>query len=356
MEILLDEYYKQSLHVNSYVERKVQLDDQSYQINGITQSGKTTLVKKYLLTCKKSSYIYIDCRDIRIDVEEMNRDLMRYCNQNSIDIVVLDNYYTAITLPNVKQLLITTELPIENPHLPSISLAPLDYEEFLAYELKYDSTALNHFLQLGGLPAMHTINSESRHLYIQQTLMKALTPIEFDVLQFITKSNTLKLSTFTIYEKLKTERKISKDMLYKSVESLEAKQYLFHLPKFNHQRAVKKSYICDIAFKNAFTQQKNFRLLFENLIFLELHKRRRDLFYDEKIDFYIPSQNRIVLCMPFSNEETLFKTIENIEEFIITHGVTHVKIVTMSSAGALHHPFVDVEMLPFGEWAIIEGE
>ncbi len=356
MKILLDEYYKQSLHVNSYIERKVQLDTQSYQINGITQSGKTTLVKKYLLTCKKAAYIYIDCRDVRINIESMNQMLTRYCNQNSINIVVLDNYSPSITLPNVKQLIITTELPIDNAYLPNIRLMPLDYEEFLAYEIKYDSTAINHFLQLGGLPAMHTVNSEDRHLYIQQSLKISLTPVEFDILLFIAKSSTLKLSTFSMYEKLKVDRKISKDMLYKSVESLEAKQYLFHLSKFKHQRAIKKSYLCDIAFKNALSQQKNFRLLFENLIFLELHKRRRDIFYDEKIDFYIPSQNRIVLCMPFSNEDTLFKTIENIEEFIITHGVAHVKVVTMSSTGELRHPFVDVEMLSFSEWAIIEGE
>jgi len=356
MEILLDEFYKQSLHVNHYVERKVQLDEQSYEICGITQSGKTTLVKKYLLTCKKSLYMYIDCRDIRIDIEAMNESLTRYCNQNHIEIVVLDNYTQAFNLPNVKQLLITTDVALNNPYLPLISLTPLDYEEFLAYEPKYDSTALNHFLQLGGLPVMHTISGDARQVYIQQSLSHALSDIEFDILLFIAKSSTLKLSTFSMYEKLKSERKLSKDMLYKSVEALLNKQYIFHIPKYAHSRAVKKSYLCDIAFKNALTHHKNFRLLFENLVFLELNKRGREIFYAEKIDFYIPAQNRIVLCMPFSNEDILFKTIEKIEEFIITHGVSDVKVVTMSSEGQLSHPFVNVEMLPFSEWAIIEGE
>ncbi len=357
MEILLDEYYKQNLHVNGYVERKVQLENHtSYQIYGITLSGKTTLVKQYLLTCKKSSYIYIDCRDIRIDKEALNRLLPRYCHHNGIEIVVFDNYNDAIMLPPVKQLLITTERPIADLAMERISLMPLDYEEFLAYEMKYDSTALNHFLQLGGLPIMQTLAHENRHLYIQQALQARLSSMEFTVLLFIAHSSTSKLSTFTMYEKLKIEQKVSKDMLYTSVASLQAKQYLFHLSKWHHERAVKKSYICDIAVRNALTHQKNFRLLFENLIFLELNKRGRTLYYSEKIDFYIPSQQRIVLCMPFSSDEVLFKIIEQIEEFIITQGVTHVKVVTMSSSGALQHPFVDVEMLPFSEWAIIEGE
>ncbi len=356
MEILLDEYYKQNLHVNGYVERKVQLDHQSYHIYGITLSGKTTLIKQYLLTCKKSSYIYIDCRDIRIEIEALNHLLPHYCQQHAIDIVAFDNYQDTIALPPVKQLLISTERPIDGLAMEHISLMPLDYEEFLAYEMKYDSTALNHFLQLGGLPIMQTLAHENRHLYIQQALQNRLNRMEFTVLLFIARSSTAKLSTFALYEKLKTEQKVSKDMLYHSVASLHAKRYLFHLSKWRHERAVKKSYICDIAVRNALTHQKNFRLLFENLVFLELNKRGRTLYYSEKIDFYIPSQQRIVLCMPFSSDDVLFKTIEQIEEFIITQGVTHVKVVTMSASGALQHPFVNVEMLPFSEWAIIEGE
>jgi len=356
MEILLDEYYKQNLHVNGYVERKVQLYQRSCQICGVSLSGKTTLLKQYLLTCKKLSYIYIDCRDIRIDVAMFNRLLPRYCHNKSIDIVALDNYHNALTLPPVTQLLLTTEAPVADLNLPCVTLMPLDYEEFLAYEMKYDSTALNHFLQLGGLPVMQTLPSDQRHLYLQQTLQHRLSAIEFAVLLFIARSPTLKLSTFAIYEKLKTERKLSKDLLYKSVVSLKQKRYVFHVKKFHHDRAVAKSYLCDIALKNALTHQKNFRLLFENLIFLELHKRGRSVYYSDKVDFYIPSQRRIVLCMPFANEEVLFKTVEPIEEFMITQGVTHVKVVTMSSSATLQHPFVDVEMLPFSEWAIIEGE
>ncbi len=356
MELLLDEYYKQNLHVTGYVTRKVQLDRRSYQISGITLSGKTTLVKNYLLTCKKSSYIYIDCRDIRIDIEALNALLTHYCQQNGIEIVVLDNYIDTIYLPSVAQLIITTHAPIAQLDLEHIALMPLDYEEFLAYEMKYDSTALNHFLQLGGLPIMQTLAHENRHLYIQQALQNRLSAVEFNVLLVIARSSTAKLSTFALYEKLKSRRKISKDLLYRCVASLQHKQYLFYVDKWHHKRAVKKCYFCDIALKNALTHQKNFRLLFENLVFLELNKRGRTLYYSEKIDFYIPSQHRIVLCMPFSNEEVLFKTVEQIEEFIVTQGVTHIKVVTMGSSGALQHPFVDVEMLPFSEWAIIEGE
>ena len=101
MEILLEELYKLDLTANNYVERKLQLDDQSYQINGVAQSGKTELVKAYLLTCKKSSYLYIDIDDVRIEVDELNAELQDFCTKNKIDILVLDNYIPEVNFVNV---------------------------------------------------------------------------------------------------------------------------------------------------------------------------------------------------------------------------------------------------------------
>lgn len=63
MEILLEELYKTDLHIEKFHFRKLFLEKESYQINGITLSGKTKLVKNYLLGLKKSSYLYIDCSD-----------------------------------------------------------------------------------------------------------------------------------------------------------------------------------------------------------------------------------------------------------------------------------------------------
>jgi predicted AAA+ superfamily ATPase len=356
VEILLEEFYKQDLHTGHFIERKIQLDDESYQINGIAKSGKSVLIKHHLLTKKKSLYLYIDCRDIRIDIEEMNEMLTRFCNQRDIECVALDNYRPEIKLPNVSQLIISCETPYEIEGLEPITLYPLDYEEFLAYEHKFDSTALNHFFQLGGYPAMHRVPSEDRIRYIQESLQHALGSIEFDLMLLASKMAAQKVSAFMLYERLKGERKISKDMLYKSMELLKQKGYLHQVAKFEHARATKKLYLCDTAVKNALTSQKNFGRLFENLVYLEMLKRGFEIYYEEGIDFYLPQQQRVVLCMPFGNREMLFKKIESIEAFIITHGVTLVEVVTMSEESELRHPFVTAEMIPFATWALVEGE
>jgi len=352
VEILLEEFYKNDLYVEKYHDRKVLLDRNSYQISGISQSGKTQLVKNYLLTFKKNSYLYIDCNDIRIDIEALNNSLASFCNKNKISILVLDNYKSTIKFANVEQLIITTELKLEIDFLNSLLLYPLDYEEFLAYEHKYDSSALNHFFKLGGFASMHHLHSDERNIYIQKALQYALSDVEFDLLCLCSKYMSQKLSAFTLYERLKLTRKISKDKLYQSFDALVMKNYIHQLSKYNHTRATKKIYLCDTSLKTALSIDKNFGRLFENMVFLELLKSDIECYYDDAVDFYLPQSDEIILCKPFADERRLFKKLESIEAFIFTHSIKKVTAISMNKEGTLSHPLAKVEIIPFDIWAI----
>ena len=352
MEILLEELYKIDLNLEKYHFRKLYLDDQSYQINGITHSGKTKLVKNYLLGLKKSTYLYINCDDIRIDVEALNTTLNSFCNRNKIDVLVLDNYKEEIKFANVSQLIITCETHYKIDVLQTLQLYPLDYEEFLSYEDKYDSSALNHFFQLGGFAHMHKVSADERNLNIQKMLHLALDDIAFDIITLCSKFMSQKLSAFTIYERLKLSRKISKDKLYKSFDTLVSKNYIHLLEKFEHSRATKKVYLCDTSLKTALTIEKNFGNFFENMVFLELLKSGVQCYYDDDIDFYLPKTNEIILCKPLVDERRLFKKLENIEAFIFTHSIQKVTAISMNKEGSLSHPFAVVEIVPFDIWAI----
>lgn len=352
MEILLEQLYNTDISADKFHQRKVFIDDMSYQITGITQSGKSHLIKNYLLTLKKSSYLYIDCSDIRIDADELNQHLSTFCIENKVDTLVLDNYKPAINIVNVSQLLISSEIDYDIPYLNKIKLYPLDYEEFLAYEHKYDSTALNHFFQLGGYAHMHKLSVDERVSYIQRTLQYALEEMEFDILVLCAKMMAQKLSPFSIYERLKQNRKVSKDKLYKSYESLHLKGYIHQLGKFNHPKATKKIYLCDTSIRLALTFDRHFGRRFENMIYLELIKSNRETFYDDGVDFYIPEDDEIILGMPFTDERTLFKKIESMEAFIFTHQVRKITAVTMNREAKINHPFSKVEMVPFDIWAL----
>ncbi len=352
MQTLLEEFYKIDLQVEKFITRKAQIDEASYQIHGICKSGKTKLVKHYLLGLKKSSYLYIDCRDIRIDMQELNNELASFCNRNKITTLVLDNYTPEIKIVNVSQLIITSEQNYKLSFLKSLELYPLDYEEFLAYEYKYDSSALNHFFQLGGLPSMHTVASDEKNIYIQQILQYALSEMEFDILCLCAKFMSQKLSAFTLYERLKQSRKISKDKLYASFEALVHKHYIHQLAKYNHAKATKKIYLCDSSLKSALSTEKNFGRLFENMIYLELVKSDVTCYYEDDIDFYLPNSHEIILAKPFADERQLFKKLESLEAFIFTHSIAKVTVITMNKEGKISHPLSKVEIVPFDIWAL----
>ena len=353
MEILLQEYYKTDISLEKWSPRKIFLDGGNYQICGITQSGKTKLVKNYLTTLKKRSYLYLDCKDERIDTDLLSPALKEFCLQNSIDTLVLDNYTPEISLPNVSQLIVVSTHPFELP-LQTLWLYPLDYEEFLAHEHKYDSSALNHYLQLGGLACMHRLAPDERVLYVQQKLKLALSAIEFEMLKFIARFNATQLSAFSIYERLKQKRKISKDKTYEAYKALLKKCYLFEVGKYAHPRAVKKLYLADIYLKTALTTDKHFGRLFENLIFLELQKKSKECYYLENVDFYLPKNNEIILCKPFADERSVFKKVESLEAHLFAYNIKKITAVTMSKEATISHPFSKVEMVPFDIWALGE--
>jgi predicted AAA+ superfamily ATPase len=352
MEILLEEFYKTDLQLDRYHQRRAYIDEKSYQINGVSQSGKTKLIKNYLLSLKKNSYLYINCSDIRIDIEAFNALLSSFCNKNRIDVVALDNYLPAFNFPNVTQLLIASEVHYEIDYLETLQLYPLCYEEFLAYEHKYDSSALNHFFQLGGFPHMHKVSVDERILYLQKMLRFTLNDVEFDILKLSARFISQKLSAFTLYERLKQNRKISKDKLYKSFEALHKKNYIHLLEKYAHAKATKKVYLCDTSIKSALSVEKNFGRLFENMVYLELLKSNTECYYDDGVDFYLPNNDEIILCKPFADERRLFKKLESIEAFIFSYGIRKITVITMNKEGKISHPLSQVDIIPFDIWAL----
>lgn len=352
MEILLEELYKTDLQIDKFHDRKLFLEDTSYQINGITKSGKSSILKNHLLSLKKSSYLYLDCSDIRIEVEELNTYLSGFCSKNKIDVLVLDNYYDNINFVNVTQLIIASQIHYKIDFLETLQLYPLDYEEFLAFEYKYDSSALNHFFQLGGLPSMQKVNADVRNVYVQKILKEVLDPMEFDILCLCAKMMAQKVSAYNIYERLKHSRKVSKDKLYKLFDMLVAKNYIHQLQKFNHPNATKKLYLCDTSLKSALTVDKHFGRLFENMVYLELLKSSTECYYEDGLDFYLPNTEEVILCMPFADERSLFKKIEQLEAFVFSYQIKKITAITMNREGRISHPLSRVEMLPFDIWAI----
>lgn len=127
---------------------------------------------------------------------------------------------------------------------------------------------------------------------------------------------------------------------------------LFFVQKFDQPRAAKKVYLIDFAIKNALSFKKDFLKRFENMIFLEMLKRDKDIFYAENIDFYIPLENSAVLSIPFLPPQMIKTKLLKMKNLINSLSIKHVQIVTLGNEDSFENEGVLYEILPFWEWAL----
>ena len=355
---MLDSLYNLSTRKPNLYPRKATIDASHLIIKGASGTGKTALIKQFLSNQSKSSYLYIDLKDLRIDRSMVQDELISFCQNNPIETLVIENYDSSIALPALTTIILSTEHDLEIDGFERLELYNLDFEEFLAFDSRYDSleSAFTHYLQTGSYPELYFTHPDNRQKQLQSILRLSLDPLELKIMMHAAKLLGQNVSAFQMFERLKDQQKLSKDMFYKTFYGMIEKGYLFWVEKFEHARAAKKLYTLDFNMKNALTLQKDFSHLFENLVYLEMLKKGSEIYYADGIDFYLPKEDRIVLTMPFSNEDVLFKKIESIEAFIIENGVLHVEVVTMSAETKLGLPYAIVEMIPFVKWAIVEGE
>jgi predicted AAA+ superfamily ATPase len=355
---MLDALYNLPTKRPNLVGRKYQITKPFTIIKGAAKTGKTSIIKQYLSSLPSTSYLYIDLNDLRIDASIVKRELDDFCKINKIHTLVIEAYDNDIPLPNVSQIILSTEETLEIEGFDILNIYNLDFEEFLAFDSRYDTleNAFTHFLQTSSYPELYFAHQDNRQKQMQNILRLSLNPLELQMMIHSAKLVGQKVSAFQMFERLKQQQKLSKDMFYKTFYGLMDKGYLYWVEKYEHTRATKKLYTLDFNIKNALTLQKDFSRLFETLVFLEMLKRGSEIYYADGIDFYMPKENRIVLTMPFSNEDVLFKKIESIEAFIIENGVLFVEVVTMSAETKLGLPYAVIEMMPFVQWAIVEGE
>lgn len=353
----LEHLFELSIKNQHLVERKIQITEPKTQIVSPPLVGASSVIFSLLNTQTPSSYLYIDLGDYRIDKTALALNLNTFCQLKKITTVAIDRFDNSFELPEVAQIIISSSIELDLPDFDTLRLLPLDFEEFLALDNRYDTleNALSHFIAIGGFPQLINVATANRGRHLQDLLRLSLTQLELEILSFVSKQLGQKLSIFHIFDRFKKIRKLSKDHFYKTFYKLINERWLLWLEKYEHPKAAKKLYLIDFALKGALSYTKNFSQLFETLVFLELKKVDKRVYYDEGIDFYIPDENRAIITLPFATEKSLFSLMEKIEGWLIAYGVQKMEVVTMNSEAQLNHPFVKVEMIPFTRWALIES-
>ena len=273
----------------------------------------------------------------------------------------------------------------------SYEVYPLSFAEYLSFKDievdLYSSKSLSHirnaqenFLKDGAFPEILFLQEK----YINQTLQEYFNVLIYRdlserykitntiALKFFLKriiaSTTKQISINKIYNELKSSGiKIGKNTLYDFLEYVQNIYLAFTLQRYdnslvNKELGEKKIYTVDIGLNNAteFRFSENIGKSLENAVFLELKRRRKQLFYyrdaNSECDFIVQDANTIVEAMQvtydMSDEDTSKREIKGLISACKKLNLSHGLIITYESEDEIVEDGIGITLLPFYKWVL----
>ncbi len=371
-------------------------------ISGIRRSGKSTLLAQFSKKYKNFYYInFDDERLIDFSVDDFKDLMLVFQKLYSSKIILLDEiqnidkwerfvrriheegYKIFITGSNAK--LLSTEL---TTHLTGryvkIELFPFSFKEFLNYSninyQKKDSPTkvkiikkFDYYLKNGGFPDFIKYKDKEflQRLY-EDILYKDL------LIRFKIKETKLfkQLASFlfTNFTKEISYNSLKNSLGFKSVTSV--KNYvefmsesflIFELYKYDYSLkkqfvSDKKIYTIDNGLRNiiAFSISKDQGRMLENLVFLELKRRNKEIYYykgKKECDFLIKQGTRIVDTIQVSKninvDDKNNREIEGLLEAMKMFNLKQGKIITYFQEDTIKINKYKISLIPIWKWLLI---
>ena len=354
---LLEHYHTHPPQNDYYIVRKTTLPKEgNINLYGARGCGKTALVLDYLKN-RNEQTLYIDLEDPNLILNTLDTlPLQAFIEEYGITELILDHYEPRMlnAFPVVERTILVSRIPMEEPSYIPVRLFPLDYEEFLAFEhANTASTAFNHFLKAGTLPAMagHTQNTT---LKMKQFFQQQFSPNEQSLILILARHHTQPMTTHQIYTFTKEHFRISKDFVYSAIKRFVQEGLLYFIDNAI-KRSGKKMILYDFAFVKYLTAHQPFGIRFDSMIALTLIKHGIR-FKTLGIHGYITSDNELILPAPFESEESLWVKSQQKFSLYKKHGVAKITVVTVANSYTFEIEKLHFEALPFNEWSIAHAE
>ncbi|MBS3098808.1 ATP-binding protein [Candidatus Pacearchaeota archaeon] len=373
-------------------EQEVKIEDSfALIITGIRRCGKSTFLNQLLKKQKKGYYLNLE--DPRLDGFELS-------DFNKIEIIMKELYgengvyffdeiqvvlgwekfirylvdkKEKIVLTGSNASILSRELgtKLTGRHL-SVELYPFSFKEFLSLKKEKPSVdSFEEYLNKGGFPEyLKKENPAVLHELLSDVVMK-------DIAARFGIKNTAILNKIVIYlisnvGKEFSYNSIKKMFEIKSVKSVidyisffENAYLVFTLPRFSYsykQQQVnpKKVYSIDNGFSsnNSASFSKDYGKMLENLVFLALRRRYKNIFYFQErneCDFIIKEKDKIVhvlqACFDLNEENKTREInglIEALEKFNIKEGI----ILTYKQEDEFKIKDKKIKILPVWKWLV----
>ena len=352
---LLEILYAREFKKVTYNVRKLSFEATKILLLGPHGCGKTTMIYDYLYHQEKGSFLYIDFSDFRVYGYDVENDLANFIAKKHIKLLVLDNFDFSFELPKCEEMIITSTKDKNLDGFVTQTLYPLDFEEFISFdkrELNLESI-FSSYASIGTFPAIFA-EQKIDFIKVYQNFLRVFVKddVEMSILKLFASHQAKVVSIHTLYQELKVNMKISKDRFYSYAKKLEEEKVIFFIEKFGQSRGSKKIYLIDFAIRSALSFEKDFIKRFENIIFLELLKREKKVFYTEAFDFYIQEESRAILSIPFLPQNIIENKLERLNKHFIEFDIKSVQVVTMEVEKVYEIDGIRYELIPFIRFAI----
>ncbi len=376
-EYLID-FQKKAFPIMIERELKIDVSKKIKSLIGPRRAGKTTFMhqKMYELMkegVKKENIVYLNFEDTRLieinfkeirEIIKMHWQIFPESTKMEMHIFIdepqnIEHWENAvrslhddgfnISLTGSSSKLLSKEIATSlRGRTLSYLLLPFSFNEFLKMK-KYKEninllgskeksillSLLNEYLEFGGFPEIILEQDEEKKLRIINEYFSLI--VYRDIIERYKLKNTIlvkwiikalsssfsnEFSVNKLFLTLKSQGfKVSKNTLYSYVSILEDSLFSFMHPKFEHairnkRFSINKAYLCDTAFVKLVENSRDIGRKMENMIFLQLERKRKPLTaisywkntQDEEVDFVIKNGARvrqlIQVCYNISDSET----------------------------------------------------
>ncbi len=351
----LEFLHEQDLKKPNFLPRKVKIGAKKTIICGAKKSGKSYIIFDALHKRDKKKFLYIDFLDFRVDKNSIMQNLPTFINEKKITLLVLENFDFSYQIPNCEEIIISTIAYKEIDGFESITVFPLDFEEFIAFDRhKLDpQNIFNHYSSIGTYPQIVLSDKTNLNRNFQNLIqLISDSDLEFQLIKAYALYQGVLISSFKIFQELKKDHKISKDKFYTLTKKLQDEKVIFFLQKYQKPKANKKIFMIDFAIKSILTFHKYFNTRFENIIFLELIKSDEEIFYTDFINFYLPKKNIAIITSLFVPKTILKTKLLRMQEHLYQHKIKKVEIITLNIEHSFQEGNISYEILPFWDWVL----
>jgi len=351
----LENCYELNFSKITFIERKIRITHPKTIITGASKTGKSYLIYDFLSNFKPKDYIYIDLKDPRNSLLEIESNIAFFLRQNQIKVLVLENFSFEFELPYCDNIIISTAFPKTIRGFKNVSVSALDFEEYLLHDNRHQNMiqSFNNFFKYGNLSETINIEEHKKVQRLQEIIkLQVQNETQFEILKLLIENIDEKKSLYQLFTFLKNKIKISKDKFYATCKFFQNNNTIYFVGKYEQDKANKKIYSYNHSFLNSLTHNKKFKNEFTNMIFLELVDKYKNIYYLDNIDFYIKSKNIAIIGIPFFNTFLVNSTLKKIYKVMDEYKIKELNIITISNDEKISHEKFKINVIPFYEWAL----